>query len=360
MKKLIRFILITINLVAAVCLLLAYLCCWISPENVWWLSFFGLAYGYLMVILLFFSIFWLFTSKKKYALLSLAVVLLGWNNIWQNIQISGKKLPDKELENSIRIFSFNVHAFSQSNEMQKNGKKLNIYDYMNETGAEIICMQEFADYSKNPEFAGNISKKLNKPDYHTELPTGAIGIATYSSYPIIRKELIFSDKSTNACMCSDLLINGDTVRIYNVHLKSIGFTKEERELLNNALKKEYDDSDVHTLKGIIRQMKNAYIRRAQQVDILKEHVDRSPYPVIICGDFNDPPTSYSYKKIKGKRKDAFVEAGKGRSATYHIGRISSQRIDYILHSPSFRAYNYESPRVRLSDHYPVMCHLVKR
>ena len=125
------------------------------------------------------------------------------------------------------------------------------------------------------------------------------------------------------------------------------------------LKKEYGRSDLRTLISIIRQIREASFERAEQVKILVSHIEKSPYPVIICGDFNDPPTSYSYRKVRGNRKDAFVEAGSGRSTTYDIGRIASLRIDNILFSDVFRAYNYKSPRVYLSDHFPVMCRLVK-
>jgi len=160
-------------------------------------------------------------------------------------------------------------------------------------------------------------------------------------------------------MCSDLVIRNDTVRVYNIHLKSVGFHNDEKHLLNNVVKKEYGRSDIRAVKSIIRQLVSASFDREQQVKILTSHIDQSPYPVVICGDFNDPPTSYSYQQVRGNRKDAFVESGSGRSATYDIGRIASLRIDFILYSDIFRAYSYESPRVQLSDHFPVMCHIVK-
>jgi endonuclease/exonuclease/phosphatase family metal-dependent hydrolase len=177
---------------------------------------------------------------------------------------------------------------------------------------------------------------------------------------MIRKELIYSDNTTNACMFSDIIMNNDTVRIYNVHLKSVGFSQKERDLLDNVLKKEYNNSDVGTFKAIIRQMALSSFRRARQVDFVAKHISESPYPVIIFGDFNDPPNSYSYQKILGKCKDSFMESGKGRSTTYNIGSISSQRIDYILHSKAFKAYGYQRLKVPFSDHFPVACYLVKQ
>ncbi len=360
MRKFVRIILVVINILVIVGLLLAYLCCFVNPGKIWWLSFFGLGYIYLLVVNLCFIIFWLFTKKKKYALFSLTIILLGWNMIWRNVQVLGKKLPSRELDSSIKLISYNVHMFQQADTKQPDGSNLNIFDFIRQSEADIVCMQEFASTEKGKLNADNLAKLMKTPYYHIEYTTGNVGLGTYCTYPIIHKQLIYSDNTANACMYSDLKIGEDTIRLYNIHLKSIGFNKEERKLLDNAIKREYDDKDVNTIKAIARQMIQASVKRSRQVKIVIEIISQSPYPVIICGDFNDPPISYSYQKVRGNRKDAFMEAGQGMGATYHIGRISSQRIDYILHSSSFKAYDYENPHVYLSDHFPVMCRLVKQ
>jgi endonuclease/exonuclease/phosphatase family metal-dependent hydrolase len=350
-------------MIAAVCLLLSYLCCFVNPETVWWLGFFGLGYIYLLCVNVGFTIIWLFAGKWKYALLSLATILIGWNMIIRTVQFSKEKLPEQELAGSIKVISYNVHLFSQRNAEQPDGRKQDFFDYIRESGVKILCMQEFAASRwKGGLTEQLICRHLDMMAYsHIEYTAGSnVGIATFSAYPIIRRQLIYSDKTTNACMFSDVVINSDTVRIYNVHLKSIGFSREERALLNDAIKPEYDNSDVKTLKDIVRQMTLAFFDRSQQVDLVAGHISKSPYPVIICGDFNDSPISYSYQKIRSNRKDSFIEAGKGMGTTYNIGRISSQRIDNIMYSPFFRAYAHESPRVKYSDHYPVMCRLIKQ
>ena len=362
MRKFVRIIFLITNMFFIICLLLAYLCCFVSPESVWWLSFFGLGYLYLLIVNICFVLFWCFTKNKKFALLSLTVILAGWNIIWRNIQISGEKLPETESGSSIKVLSYNVHIFQKRETKQPDGANLNLFDYINESGTNIVCMQEYANSRWTKELsAENIARQLDRfPYYHVEHTMDNVGIATYSSFPIIKNQLIYSDNTSNACMFSDLKIGQDTVRVYNIHLKSIGFSVEERELLNNAIKKEYHSKDISTFKAIVRQMVNASSLRSRQVDIVAESISQSPYPVIICGDFNDPPTSYSYQTIRGSRKEAFKESGKGLSLTYTIGRFFSQRIDYIMYSPSFKAYDYEKPQIYFSDHYPVTCRLVRQ
>jgi endonuclease/exonuclease/phosphatase family metal-dependent hydrolase len=89
------------------------------------------------------------------------------------------------------------------------------------------------------------------------------------------------------------------------------------------------------------------------------HILKSPYPVIVCGDFNDSPVSYTYQKISANLKDAFLESGTGLGSTYS-GRFPSYRIDYILHNPQLSCYQYANPKMGLSDHQPVICKMYKR
>ena len=363
MKKFFRIIIVTLNILTAVALILSCLCCFVNPKTIWWIGFFGLPYFYFFSANIFFVILWIFTHKKKLMVISLISIFIGWPFLGRNIQLSAKNIPAEELDKSFKVISFNVQGFEQRNTVQPDGKNLNLFDFLREENADIICLQEYGpnQWKKNDLKEENIRKRLdNTPFYHSEVTMGHYSVATFSKYPIIRKELIYTDNTTNACICSDLLIENDTVRVYNVHLKSVGFHDDEKHLLDNMVKKEYGKSDVRMVKSMIRQMSVSSFKRAKQVEIILSHVAQSPYPVMICGDFNDPPTSYSYQQVRGSRKDAFIEAGSGRSATYHIGRIASLRIDFILYTDVFEAYNYESPQVVLSDHFPVMCRMVRK
>ena len=360
-KKIFRFIMLMLNIIAAISLLLACLCCFVNPKTIWWIGFFGLGYMYLLAVNLCFAVFWMFSRKKIYVVISILTILTGWIFLGKNVQIFEKKIPDDKLSESFKVLSFNVQGFYQMNNEQPDGEMLNIFDFIRGEDADIVCIQEFVSYKWKVFDAKFIAKQFENMKFsHIELPGGYFGIATYSKFPIIRKEMIFNDKTNNVCMCSDIVIDGDTVRVYNIHLKSVGFNDDEKHFLNTAVKTDFNESDINKIKSILRNLRNSSLKREKQVEILSSHIAQSPYPVIVCGDYNDPPTSYSYRKVRGNLKDAFIEAGSGRSTTYDIGRIASLRIDNIMYSDVFKAYSYKSPRVYVSDHFPVMCRLVKK
>ncbi len=154
------------------------------------------------------------------------------------------------------------------------------------------------------------------------------------------------------------LIVKDTVRVYNCHLQSIRFGAEEYKFLQN-LGKDEDEQTVKRTRNILSRLRIAFIKRATQADMIAKHIKKCPYPVIICGDFNDTPLSYTYKKITEGLVDAFRESGSGFGTTY-AGPIPGLRIDYLLHSPEISAFNFKITRAKLSDHYPVAANMILR
>jgi endonuclease/exonuclease/phosphatase family metal-dependent hydrolase len=182
------------------------------------------------------------------------------------------------------------------------------------------------------------------------------GLVTFSRYPIIHKEPISFPETINGAISSDILIGKDTIRIYNCHLQSIRLRKDYNDLLDSLIF-NYNERQLDELKDISFRMRQAYILRGKQVDLMNAHIKKSAHLVIICGDFNDTPVSYTYYNLSKGLKDAFIESGSGIGTTFR-GNLPYMRIDYVLYSPWFTSQYFEIKRVNLSDHYPVVSRFV--
>lgn len=348
------------NHIAAIALLISYLAAYVSPENFWFIAFFGLAYPALVITNIVFVIYWSIQLKKR-GMYSLIIILAGWSNIHHFVQFHSAEVPDGS-KKIIKVMSYNVKVFDLYNWSHNLETRAKMFQLIGDESPDIMCLQEF--YSRDSSRLDNLDSlvQFQKAKYvHVEYTTLVKhihhwGIATFSAYPIVSKGKVdFGYNGNNICIYTDLKIGLDTIRVYNMHLQSIAFSKEDYKYVED-LQKDVETEDMEHSKNILKRLKYAFIKRSQQADLIEMSIATSPYPVIVCGDFNDTPASYTYHTISKNLNDAFVESGTGFGKSY-IGTFPSFRIDYILYDNSFKAYNFKTIREELSDHFPVCCYL---
>jgi endonuclease/exonuclease/phosphatase family metal-dependent hydrolase len=240
-----------------------------------------------------------------------------------------------------------------------------ILQFASDRGADILCFQEYLTLNAPGKFSKNaLDSFINDFPYKHEYFTSNVGstwstgIVTYSQFPIIRKGSLHFERSFNSCIYSDVIFETDTIRIFNLHLQSIYLKENNYSIIDDPVNK-LDQKRLNEVKDISGRLKTAFIKRARQVDEVSRLIRRSPYPVIVCGDFNDTPLSYTYQKLRGDLRDAFIDSGSGFSNTYR-GSFPSFRIDFIFYSAEFKASGYQCDQVSYSDHYPINCQLMKQ
>lgn len=354
-----------VNYILIIGLLLSYLAPHISPENFWFIAFFGLAYPIFLILNILFVIFWLIQFNIRF-IFSLLAIAAGYHQISSFAQINIKNATIDKVDEAkaIKVMSYNVRVFDLYNWSHNKETRNKMLGLIGDESPDILCLQEFyADDSRGFNTLDTLLTFPKKKNYHIEYTTTLQkmhhwGIATFTKYPIVNKgKIIFEEKSNNLCIYTDIKVDDDTVRIYNMHLQSIHFDYVDYRFVDSLSVEKLNEKDTkEKSKSIFRRLKNAFIKRAGQVDIVSEHIRKCPYPVIVCGDFNDTPSSYTYHTISKNLKDAFVESGNGLGRTY-TGSFPSFRIDYILYSPQFKSYEFHTIPEKLSDHYPVNCYL---
>lgn len=344
-----------LNIAAVLSLLLAYAAAAFGPSAIGYFALFGLAYPFSLLLNLLFIVYWYF-KKRVNALFSLAVILLGVNHLTAFFQVSwdGSKEED---QSQLKVLTYNVHVFDVFDKKEGAETRNAIYDLLHREQADVICFQEFYQSEKSKAFPTRDTLLAFLPNkYYHERYTHAIsgqqyfGVVTMSKYPIARKGFVpFATDVNNFCIYVDIVKEDDTIRVYNAHLQSIRFKKEDYDLAKG--KTDQSEIDEASMR-IARRLKNAFVKRQEQVDRIAASIRASPYPVVLCGDFNDPPVSYTYCTLTDRLEDSFRACGNGIGNTY-IGAFPSFRIDYILHSPGIETIDYETLPEKLSDHHAV-------
>jgi len=329
--KLLDKVVFIVNALVATVLLLSYLLPYVAPKKFAFLSVLSLAVPFLIILNLFFMVYWLLQVKRK-LFLSFSVLLIGFLFLSPLYKFSSsKKINDPE---NISVMNFNVRLFNLFEWIPDTHIKQKIIDFIVEKQPDVLSMQEYrpdenfqlSGYFKFEEVSGNKVKN---------------GQAILSKYPIINSGSIEFPNTSNNAIYADIVKKNDTIRIYNVHLQSLGFDPTNEKL------------DIESSENLIKRVGKTFNMQQSQAELFLAHKEKCPYKMIICGDFNNTAYSYVYKKIRGDLQDAFVESGNGFGRTFKF-KFFPVRIDFILADNNFDVNDFKTFDVELSDHYPVM------
>lgn len=373
-KKLLFFgkLILVINWILVLLLLASNYAHLISPEKFVWIAFAGLAFPYFVMINIIFVIYWLIRRRWNF-LYSFIALALSWTLISNFVEFNSITKKTENKPSGFKVLSYNVRVFDIYNYdkhwVSNTEKRNKIFNYLTQEAADIVCLQEFVDDRtgkfKTLDTIPLLQKAKNFHFEHTlnVRKKNLFGIATFTSFPIVNKgKIIFSTTTNNICIFTDIMIDNKIVRIYNMHLQSIKFGEEDYEFADRVRDSpvkevESDKEFKKESKQIIKRLRKAFIKRAAQAELVARHMKTCPYPIIVCGDFNDTPSSYAYYTLSDRLEDSFCESGNGFSQTYVGGSFPSFRIDYIFHSKILKSESYNKGDVLFSDHYPISCYL---
>ena len=360
-----RLVLI-LNIVAAILLAGGYSASLINPYYFWPPALLGLLVPYLFALNIGFALFWIIRWRRWF-LLSTAVVLIGLPQL-QRYFAFNKMVELDEGKPYLKVSTYNVKNLSNDNISLNNDTiRKGIFELVGDIDPDVLCMQEFMTSGIEPQkLFDSLRDFTGMPHYRylsyiqsRRQKNKIDAIVTYSKYPIVNSFQVKKDELRNLALVTDILIRGDTIRVYNVHLESLHLQQQDYEFISTMPRPQMEEEGNFRERtwNILKKMRRAFRKRALQAQMLSEHIQASPHPVILCGDFNDTPSSFAYSKLAGHLDDAYTESGRGTGNTY-AGSAPSYRIDYILYDTRFISYNYQTWEVDLSDHYMISTFLL--
>lgn len=287
-----------------------------------------------------FIIFWLF-NEVRWVIPSILCVVLGWTYTTGFIGLNSGDPDIKSYD--ISILSYNTNFFAGLKAKGTDNTLYDVTDYIiSSAQPRIICLQEF-----NMKHKGILLQKFEGYNF---IDIGNKRTAIVTNYPVIDEGEIDFGTRTNSCVWADMIIESDTVRVYSFHLQSNNITTDADKMLDNIDLQE--KSTWNEARIILSKYRSTAVIRAHQAAMIKDHVAQTSYKVILAGDMNEPPSSFTYYKMKDGLKDAFRERASGIGSTYG-GRIPFLRIDYIFTDNSYNVVQYRTHSVKYSDHYPI-------
>ncbi len=326
----------------------------IDPTDHPMLSTVGMTFPFFLLVNLLFLFFWLIFKWTK-----IWIPVLGFVVSYVPISIymplhTSSTIPDS----AIKFISYNVCGYG-GNHHYDNGLDA-VTDYISEQKADIVCLQEDTGYkgvtmtqAYNKLFPYNDTIKV----VHSSEASNSVGI--HSRYPIIRREEIHYPSDTNGSAAWWLKVDNDTLIVINNHFESCHLTQSDRNQYRQILHGKMDRDSVRSESHLLLiKLAEANAKRALQIKTVSEYIrTNSNYPIIVCGDFNDNPISFSRYTIAKDLTDCFVAAGSGIGLSYNQ-KAFSFRIDHIFCSDHLIPVDCKvDSKMNASDHYPVLCWL---
>lgn len=375
LRKLIRFIAMIINTMVVIWL---FICSYASIKDpngaasLWSLWSFTTFFAWIANLL--FVFYWLVISRKKWRLIYsfLALVLtyqtwqpiMAWNYFGSNNTTS--------TETGIKIMSWNVHMFDLGEWTEDETSQTKILQFIEEEDPDVLVLQEFYWDSKISSIPyTEIIQQQGYPHVHfcteTSFPKRRlnisatqkeminVGMVVFSKFPLVNGENFDLSDGRSKLLYTQVVIDSlHSIDLASVHLTSTGIKEDDIEFIEEIKHNpQHNEEQKSKSKHVARKLMNATAERAVLANEIAEIISLFENPTILVGDFNDIPSSYVYRKIRGPLGDAFAEKGAGLGRTFEK-IFPTLRIDYILFdSQNLKVEGYYKENIGYSDHYPI-------
>lgn len=361
-RRLLSYTLLLLNIGSVIWLGLCAYAANTSPVEVKYIALLTLTTPFAVLANVFFVFIWLFTSKKLRSLLSVVVLVVCYKLIFTIFGFNYGNNDMGKAPDRIRIMTWNVHGMGIFKVPRDKAFEKEILNYLKANDADIMCLPEYSVPKTDPlkPYGKKIISDGKYVDYrfHYDNTLGTtifLGTAAYSRYPFHNYVAHQLAEYTFLLQGDVALPGADTVRMFFVHLSTFGLSDDEKAYIEYV--KQNSSALANSLgltRSFVWKFNYAFVKRAEEADKTAAIIAKSPYPVIVCGDFNDLPGSYTYTKIRGKLNDAFVDKGRLFGRTYSQ-ILPTLRIDHIFYDPSaLKIVGLECPHTELSDHRPVI------
>lgn len=316
----------------------------VSPvQNTGWMLF-ALALPGILAVNLAAVVWWLIRRRWLVALLPVAALLVNIPFISAMVQPWGPTAQD-EASYDLKVATYNVHGFRGEYGFRYVVEQVGAL--LAEEKADVVCLEEFRTTSDYDTL--QVVTMLGYPyaAYHES-------VAVLSRYPLSdTKAILFKEKvpnKTNGAIRVDITTPSGRVRLVACHLQTTGLSSMER-----VYARDYGMRFVPFGRLSEGLTENARLR-AIQADQIAARAKNPTFPVIVAGDFNDIPSSYTYYVMTRVLEDTFRENGRGWGSTYR-GAMGLLRLDYIFTSSTLECTRCYSLDTELSDHKPVFAAL---
>jgi endonuclease/exonuclease/phosphatase family metal-dependent hydrolase len=246
--------------------------------------------------------------------------------------VGARSAVDVQRADTLRVLVYNIHAGKDAQGVANLG---GVVSLIRETRADLVLLQEVDQGTRR---SGNV-------DQPAVLAVGSglhvafkYGVATLSRWPITFDTLY------------RLPVDPPQARA--------GGSREPRGLLRTDIRSPYGTIALFNTH-IDASREDTWRRQEAQVIAAMVGATRQAHALVLLGgDMNSTPESAVQQIVHGVGlRDAFAECGTGDGLTYPADS-AVKRIDYLYLTGAMRCARADVPATRVSDHRPLVVHVL--
>lgn len=358
-KITIKAILLIITLIMAVAMLIAAWGGVVDPNKSSLMPLATLSMPVVLIGNAVVALVWLLMLKWKYALIPLATIAISWSPVSTVCPIN-LLATDANKDSTFSVMSFNVANFGPYD--PNNHEPSKSMRYILDQDADFVLLQE-GSQERNYLALSNV--EMMREELERKYPYHSDGyrdlmILSKLPYTVVSDSAFAEAPEHDGAVYAkafDIEIGGDKqLRIINIHLHSFGMKEDDKNFYADLTRRGVNvnkRSELERIKtSLLSKLVLAFKLHAQEATVVRSLIDSSPDNVIVCGDFNDTPSSHCYRIVAGDDlHDTFQDCGSGITWTFNDRRMYF-KIDHIMYRGGMQAVDWRRDKAGDSDHYP--------
>lgn len=279
----------------------------------------------------------------------LGALLLSWPTIRliSPFNISQPKADSEKTQ--LKVLTMNVTEFN----WQKGNEPSENMRYILDQDADIVVIQEGLVYFsfENLSTVKPMLKELYEKYPYRKKEFYDVGIISKYPFTEVKSEVLSQDTLNYFIKAWDVDAPGGELRVVNMHLSSLRFTANDSQVIESM---NVPSDRKRRIKSVAQKLGNGFISHSRQAKAVRQLLDETSGDVLVMGDMNDTPGSFTYRTVCGEDlHDAWADTGFGPIYTFHAHHLYV-KIDHIFYRGDMKVLSCRRDKEGESDHYPLV------
>ena len=283
------------------------------------------------------------------AVVIVGALLLSWPTLRLISPFNLIQSKPDENKTQLSVLTMNVRQFN----WMRGSKPSESLRYILDQDADVVAIQEgLVDFSfEQLKPVKPMLKELYKKYPYRKKHFYDVGILSKYPFTEVKPSPLEQDSLGYFIKVWDVEAPGGNLRVISMHLSSLRFTHNDSKVIESM---NVPSNRKKRIKSVANKLDVGFRSHVRQAQAIRQVLDDTPGDVIIMGDMNDTPGSFTYRTICGDDvRDAWADTGFGPTYTFNAHHLYV-KIDHILYRGDMKALSCRRDKAGDSDHYPLV------